>query len=66
MWSEIGNQNTFDQKIWMRSSAFAERLWNTGIDINKDLLNISQRLISQAKRMKKRGFKVSAVSVGLC
>lgn len=66
MWSETADASSMDQKIWIRSSALAERLWNSNVDISKELLNISERLIAQARRMKKRGFKVSPVTVGLC
>lgn len=55
-----------DQKVWTRTSVMGERLWNTNIDGNKDVLNIATRLIAQSKRMKFRGFKVSSVTVGLC
>lgn len=66
MWSEICNKNTFDQKVWIRSSVMGERLWNTQINIGTDLQNIATRLIAQGKRMRNRGFKVSPVTVGLC
>lgn len=50
----------------MRTSVLNERLWTVSIDGTKDILNIVERLSSQMKRMKKRGFKVSPITVGLC
>ena len=52
--------------MWIRSSAIAQRLWNTNVDIKKDLLNIVRRLIAQKKRMNSRGFKTTPVTAGLC
>lgn len=69
MWAETTYQHNIEQKIWIRGSVIAERLWNMGLDINGskgELLNIVRRLIAQRKRMVKRGFKVSPVTVGLC
>lgn len=66
MWAELNNEHTHDQKIWIRTSALAEKLWNSNINIKNSLLNIVERLVSQKNRMKARGFKPSPVTVGLC
>lgn len=66
MWSEMVDECNHDQKIWVRSSSLAERLWNVAIDPDLSIRNIATRLIAQKNRMKGRGFKTSAVSVGLC
>jgi hypothetical protein len=68
MWSELTYKENIEQKLWIRSSVMAERLWNTNIDISQNdrLLNIVKRLIQQKKRMQNRGFKCSPVTVGLC
>lgn len=66
MWAEISNEDVQDQKVWPRTSVINERLWNANIEIDKQILNIAQRLIAQSRRMKERGFKVSPVTVGLC
>lgn len=66
MWSELSNKHTHEQKIWIRSSAMAERLWNDQLDIKSELANIAERLIGQANRMRERGFKVSPVTVQIC
>jgi hypothetical protein len=58
--------HTQDQKIWIRSSVFAERLWNSAVDIKMDLMKVTRRLAAQGKRMKMRGLKVSPVTVQLC
>jgi hypothetical protein len=43
-----------------------ERLWNTNINLTTNVLNIAERLHSNAERMKLRGYKVAPVTVGLC
>lgn len=35
LWSELNDDHTLDQKIWIRASAMAERLWNWRINLNK-------------------------------
>lgn len=30
LWSELSNQYVHHMKIWIRSSSFAERVWNIG------------------------------------
>ena len=63
MWNKLGVKQTFDQKVVQRASVLAERLWNTGVNLNEELLNIATRLQSHMKRMKGRGFKVWPVTV---
>lgn len=48
MWSELSNIHTHDQKIWIRTSVLAERLWNDGISLKTELLDIATRLQKQA------------------
>jgi hexosaminidase len=66
MWSELSNIHTHEQKIWIRTSVLAERLWNDGVDIKTQLLTITERLQAHAERMRARGFKVSPVTVQIC
>lgn len=66
MWAETVTKENIEQKVWIRASVIAERLWNRDVDIDKSLLNIVYRLIEQRKRMQTRGYKVSPVTVGLC
>jgi len=66
MWSEEVTPFNFDQKVYLRTTVLAERLWHEKIDINKSLNNIATRLTAQAKRLRARGFKVAPVTVGLC
>lgn len=66
MWAETAYKENIEQKVWIRSSVIAERLWNMDIDINRSLVNIVYRLIEQKKRMQARGYKTSPVTVGLC
>lgn len=66
MWSELSNAHTHDQKIWIRTSVLAERLWNDKISVSTQLRDIAKRLTAQAERMNKRGYKTSAVTVQIC
>lgn len=63
MWGELNSRQTHEQKIWMRASVLAERLWNEKIDIDADVGAVAKRLVGQATRMKQRGYKVSTVTV---
>ena len=58
MWGELSNVHTSEQKIWVRTSVLAERLWNENINIEFSLQDIAKRLTAQAGRMKQRGFKM--------
>jgi hexosaminidase len=66
MWSELSNQHNHDQKVWTRTSVLAERLWNEKISLADSLRDIATRLVAQTRRLKRRGFKTSAVTVQLC
>ena len=66
MWSEIANPYNIETKVWIRTSVMGEKFWNSGVNINQTLNNVATRLNVQAERMRARGFKVSAVTVGLC
>ena len=66
MWNEVGNEHTHQQKVVLRTNVLGERLWNEEIDIKEDLRNIASRLTKHTERLRKRGFKVSPVTVGLC
>ena len=65
MWGELTNSRTQDQKIWIRASILAERLWNVKVD-STNIRGITERLVAHSRRMKSRGFKHSAVTVELC
>ena len=66
MWGELANAHNIQQKIWIRASVLAERLWNSKIDLKTSINDIARRLNAQARRMRARGFKTSVVSVQLC
>ena len=66
MWNEIGTKHTFDQKVFLKASVLSERLWNTNIDLSKELRNIATRLQTQSERLRWRGFKMWPVTVGVC
>ena len=66
MWSELSNIHTHEQKVWIRTSVLAERLWNDGVEIGRELADIGARLVGQRDRMKRRGYKTSPVTVEIC
>ena len=66
MWAEVVNPYNIETKVWIRSSAMAEKLWFSTVPVATDLRNIATRLHAQSERMRNRGFKVSPVTVGLC
>lgn len=67
MWGELSNQWTHEQKVWNRASIIGERLWNDKLAATESSVkNVAQRLITHSARFRERGFKVRAVTVGLC
>ena len=66
MWAEIVNPYNIETKVWIRSSAIAEKLWFSTVPVATELRNIATRLYAQSERMRNRGFRVSPVTVGLC
>lgn len=49
-----------------RASVIGERLWNPNIDLKSELRNIATRLNAHSERLRRRGFKVWPVTVGIC
>jgi hypothetical protein len=66
MWGELANSHNWQQKIWIRASVMAERLWNSKIDLKTNVQDIARRLVAHSRRMRSRGLKTSVVSVQLC
>jgi hypothetical protein len=68
LWSELNNGQTTLNKLWLRASALAERLWNPAeIDnASKDMKSLVRRLVQQGRRMRARGIKCAPVTVQLC
>jgi len=64
LWSEANSDQTTENKLWARSCAFAERMWN--VRINEQEKDILKRLHEQEKRMIKNGFMVSPSSSEFC
>jgi hypothetical protein len=59
LWSELSNEYTHMIKLWLRSSAFAERMWNPNIDVIKP--RVLSRLNSQMKRLNSRGVPTAPI-----
>ena len=66
MWGELANLRNWNQKIWVRGSVLAERLWNSKIDMKSGIQDIARRLVGHSRRMRAREVKMSVVSVQLC
>lgn len=67
LWSEVNSDETTDNHLWSRTSAFAERLWNAEINRgNSGLADVVTRLYANEKRLIRRGFQPSPVSSQFC
>lgn len=44
LWGEVSNEDTFENNLWMRAAAFADRVWNENksslTDLAKDLVKL--------------------------
>lgn len=54
LWSEMSNRYTHHTKIWIRSSAFAERIWNSNAN-NKVKPDGLRRVTAHERLMNRRG-----------
>lgn len=64
LWAEVNSDETTDNHLWSRTSAFAERVWNAEVkDNERDLVT---RLYANEIRLVKRGFQPSPVSSQYC
>ena len=64
LWSELSNQYMHHMKIWIRSSAFAERVWTTEPFIPKpDALG---RVAAHEQLMNRRGVPTSGATSQQC
>ena len=64
LWSELNNQYTHHIKIWIRGSAFAERVWNTQtFNPKPDVLG---RLTAHEHLMNRRGIPTAPATSQQC
>jgi hypothetical protein len=66
MWGTITSKYILEQSTMLRASILSERLWNSNISLQNDLLNIATRLQAQSERLRNRSFKVWPVTTELC
>jgi hypothetical protein len=66
MWGTLTSKHILEQSMVLRASVLAERLWNTNINIQNELVNIGSRLYAHSERLRTRGFKVWPVTSELC
>lgn len=64
LWSEINNRYTHHMKIWIRSSAFAERVWNTNNIESKPWF--FGRLTAHERLMNRRGIATAPATCQQC
>lgn len=52
LWNEVQNEDTFENEIWMRASAFAAKIWRNQVgplaDLVADLVGLQKTLISMS------------------
>ena len=48
LWGEVSNEETLENNVWMRASAFAAKVWSSQTlsleDLVKDLVSLKERL----------------------
>lgn len=64
LWGEVNSDETMENKLWPRSNAFSERVWNG--EETDDLVDIATRVINAEKRYRRAGFNVSPASSEWC
>jgi hexosaminidase len=65
LWSEMSNRYTHHPKIWIRSSAFAERMWNPS-DENKVKPEGLRRVTAHERLMNRRGIPTAPATCQQC
>lgn len=64
LWSEMSNRYTHHQKIWIRSSSIAERLWNSNIkDVKPGAL---RRITAFERTLHRRGIPTAPATCQQC
>lgn len=64
LWSEVNSDSTQDNKLWIRSSALAERLWNP--QAFKNWPELVERLYLMERLLIRRGIAASPITCELC
>jgi len=64
MWSEQVDHRVWDERVWPRASAVAERLWSPANV--RDILSATDRLDAHSCRMSRRGVRSSPLKPGFC
>lgn len=63
LWGEVSNEETLDTGLWMRASAFAERVWSEQKSKTSDIIT---RLVAVAKELNKLGVATSPLVSEYC
>lgn len=64
LWSEVSNRYTHHTKIWARTSAFAERLWNPAVKTIKP--GVLRRLTAHERLMNRKGIPTAPLTSQQC
>ena len=64
LWSELSNRYVHHMKIWIRGSAFAERLWNP--DNHNAKPDVLGRVTAQERLMNRRGIPTAGATSQQC
>lgn len=56
LWTDISNENTLDNDLWIRSAAFAERVWSSTIS---DTASFVRKMAALAKELEASGIEPS-------
>lgn len=63
LWGEVCNEETLDVQLWMRASAFAEKVWSSETSKTAD---IAARLVALSKELNKIGVGNSPILNEYC
>lgn len=63
LWGELANEENIDTGLWMRASAFAERVWTNQ---KSPIADIVTRLVAISKELNKLGVATSPLVSEYC
>ncbi|KAL4431880.1 hypothetical protein ABPG74_012692 [Tetrahymena malaccensis] len=68
LWSELSDDDVYLTRIWTRTSAFSERLWNLNASNGQKLKfrALASRMVFMKKRLNARGVKATPVTLEIC
>lgn len=58
LWGEVCNEETLDSQLWLRASAFAERVWS---EKKLSTTEIAKKLVALGKQLNQIGVGTSPI-----